>query len=408
LVDIPAGVASTGERYRSARVYVWRGGRPWRVIDLPLDDGVTAAELAGAIGEVPPTGPRTAEGSDAATPSTTVVVATRDRPEPLLRCIASIVAGEGPVPEILVVDSAPSDDGAERRLRADAAQFDASIRYVRSARPGLALAHNIALEHVDTDLVLFTDDDVVVDRRWVGAMSRALVDTSAACATGLILPAELETTTQCLIETSVGFDKGFERRLFDLGDHRPQDPLFPFTAGSMGSGANMAFRTEYLRRVGGFDAALGAGSRGLGGDDLAAFMEVVVHGERLVYEPAAVVFHHHHRDPSALVRQARAYGVGMTAAVSSVVVHHPRWALGLARRLPGAFRFATMPTSAKNQRRSADYPDALRRRELVGLAAGPLAYARSRFEFASRSRRHVASLPTTISCAHERRAGDTL
>jgi hypothetical protein len=232
-------------------------------------------------------------------------------------------------------------------------------------------------------------------------MSAALDDTSAVCATGLILPAELETQTQCLIETSTGFDKGFERRLFDLADHRPCDPLFPFTAGTMGSGANMAFRTDYLRRAGGFDACLGAGSRGIGGDDLAAFMEVMVRGERLVYEPSAVVFHHHHRDPDALTRQARAYGVGMTAAVSSVIVRHPRWSLGLASRLPRAVRFATASSSPKNRRLPDGYPPRLRRRELAGLAAGPLVYARSRLSSAARSTRGNGTIPAvTIARPH--------
>lgn len=415
--DISDRPSPTGVRYRNARVYVWRDDRPCCVIDLPIAGGlaardvaravddalrdrahIAAADASRAVGAARRAGRIESRGSVG---SATVVIATRNRPESLIRCIGSILACDGSRPEIVVVDSAPSDDATVRRLRSDVAHHDASIRYVRCNRPGLALAHDVALDHVRTDVVLFTDDDVLVDRRWVGALTSALAETSAACATGLILPAELETPTQCLIETAVGFDKGFHRRLFDLAGHRPADALFPFTAGTMGSGANMAFRTDYLRRAGGFDACLGAGSPGVGGDDLAAFMEVVVRGERLVYEPSAVVFHHHHADPGALRRQARAYGIGMTAAVSSVVAHHPRWSLGLARRVPRAIRFAVRSSSAKNARLPDDYPSSLRRRELLGLATGPWAYVWSRVAHLAATRAGLAHPPTTIARPRE-------
>ena len=127
------------------------------------------------------------------------------------------------------------------------------------------------------------------------------------CVTGMIAPLELDTRTQQLIEAHAGFNKGFEQRLFDpAGDHH-DDVLFPFAAGVFGSGANMSFDTEYLRSVGGFDAAMGAGTVALGGDDLAAFYDVMATGHQLVYEPAAIVAHRHHRELPALQRQAYGY-----------------------------------------------------------------------------------------------------
>ena len=38
------------------------------------------------------------------------------------------------------------------------------------------------------------------------------------------------------------------------------DPLFPFTAGRLGSGANMSFDRDILRKLGGFDPAIGTGT----------------------------------------------------------------------------------------------------------------------------------------------------
>ena len=83
--------------------------------------------------------------------------------------------------------------------------------------------------------------------------------------------------------------------------NRAGEPLYPYTAGVFGSGANMAFRADALRAMGGFDTSLGAGSAALGGDDLAAFFDVIEAGHTLVYEPTAFVRHRHRADRTVLV-----------------------------------------------------------------------------------------------------------
>ena len=50
----------------------------------------------------------------------------------------------------------------------------------------------------------------------------------------------------------------------------------------------MAFRRDVLLAVGGFDPALGAGTPTGGGEDIAAFTDVMLGGGRLVYEPRSV------------------------------------------------------------------------------------------------------------------------
>ncbi len=109
------------------------------------------------------------------------------------------------------------------------------------------------------------------------------------------------------------------------------DPLYPYTAGTFGSGANMAFDTAVLRVLGGFDPATGAGTVARGGDDLSAFFEVISAGYRLVYNPAAFVMHAHHADYAALKHQAYGYGVGLTAFLTKTVIDRPGRLLELAR-----------------------------------------------------------------------------
>ncbi|NQV07407.1 hypothetical protein HQ535_12730 [bacterium] len=142
----------------------------------------------------------------------------------------------------------------------------------------------------------------------------------------------------------------------------------------------MAFRADALREIGMFDPALGAGSRAFGGDDLAAFLAVVSAGHRLVYEPAAIVHHEHRRDEDTLARQVFGYGAGLTAYLTGALIARPSRMFDLIKRMPGGIRYAVSSSSEKNIRQDADFPSRLRRRELLGMLAGPWAYLRSMAE----------------------------
>jgi GT2 family glycosyltransferase len=308
----------------------------------------------------------------------TIVVATCDRPTELRRCLRSLQE-QAPAPaRIVVVDDAAAPGHAAETV-ASCTDGKLPIICVESGGAGLAGAHNRALSEVDTPITAFVDDDVVVERDWLAAIMKAFeLGSRVGCVTGKLRPLELRTPEQVWLDGYAGFSKGDVRRLFDLDDHRSDDPLFPLAAGAFGSGANMAFRTQVLREMGGFDPALGAGTPARGGDDLAAFLEVLLRGHTLVYEPAAEAKHHHARDYGALRRTVYGYGVGLAAYLTKSIVDRPHL-LGLAlRRLPRAAAHLISPRSAKNARRPDDYPRELARLELRGMLVGPFAYLRSR------------------------------
>ncbi len=305
-----------------------------------------------------------------------VVVATCNRPADLRACLQSLLTQSLPAEHIVVVDDAPGGLATPEVV----ASFGApELEYVAGVRAGLAAAHNSGLAEIRTPFVAFTDDDVVADQAWLERLADAFaLSPRVGCVTGRIVPLELDTPAQTLLEQYAGFDKGQRRRVFDLGRHRPADPLFPFTAGTLGSGANMAFRLDSLRAAGGFDPALGTGTRARGGDDLSAFFEVIQRGEQLVYEPSAIVQHRHAREMDALDRQVFGYGVGLTAYLTRSLVKRPELISTAVRRLPAAARYVLDTDSAKNARLPVSYPARLKRRERLGMAFGPLAYLLSR------------------------------
>ena len=310
----------------------------------------------------------------------TVIIATHNRPDDLARCVNSVLALEyGPF-EIVVVDNAPSSDAAEVLIREQYAGTG-KVTYVRDDTPGLAIAHNRGLREVRTPLVAFTDDDVTVDRAWLARLNAAFqADKDIGCVTGLIFPSELETDAQLWAEAYWGFRKGFRPKAFDLQTNRMRSPIYPYTAGMFGSGANMAFRTSVLLSMGGFDPALGTGTRAKGGDDLAAFFETIKRGHGIAYEPGAIVYHPHHREFANLRKQAYGYGAGLTAYLMKVVIDRPWLLLDMARRLPAAIAYLLGPHSPKNQRRPAGLPPELVRSERAGMLRGGFLYLYSRWE----------------------------
>ncbi len=247
-------------------------------------------------------------------PAVTVAICTRNRPESLARCLASLRALD-PAPaqlaesfQVLVVDNAPPDD--RTRLVAESA----SVGYAMEPRPGLNFGRNRALRDATGAILAFIDDDVVVDRGWLAGLHEAWSENPDAVGfTGLVLPFSLDTAAQILFERRGGFGRGLDK-IRHCGA-RADNPLFPCGAGSFGAGANMAFDRATLLALGGFDDALDTGAPLPGGGDLDIFYRVARTGQPFIYEPQMAVFHDHRRDLPGLKRQYWTWGTAHMAFV---------------------------------------------------------------------------------------------
>jgi GT2 family glycosyltransferase len=405
LPDVMPSTASDGRPYRRLLALVRLHGDPLGVVchDMP-ELALTREELAGGIWEqlgdrinehlagdgaaalnaLTPGGicdvpcRSRLETFHVAAPFVSVIIPTRDRPDQLRTCLESLLAGSYPADrfEVIVVDN-----GSETTRTADLVEElrQESIRYVREERSGSASARNAGARVARGEILAFTDDDVRVDRQWLPAIARAFsVVEDVGCVTGLILPMEIETPAQQLMEEYGGFAKGFVRRIYDLDEFRPATPTFPFSAGMLGSGQNMAFSAASFREMGGFDPALGNGTPALGGVDIEMLFRTIVEGHRLVYEPRAIVHHANYRDYRRFRRQVYMYGVGLSAFLTRSLVERPDLVPAFLRRLPSGVAYALGPKSEKHARKSHAYPRDLRVREAIGMLVGPLAYARSR------------------------------
>lgn len=260
-------------------------------------------------------------------PTMSVALCTRNRPEDLRMCLRALRALQPAPLEILVIDNAPSDDRSK-----EVASEVPGVRYVRESRPGLSWARNRAVVECVGDVIAFVDDDVTVDKRWVGRFQWALAENPAAgVVTGLVCPGELETEAQVQFEGHGGFGRGYDPKWF----HPPVGPRglhWKYAAtGMLGTGASMAFRRTVFEQVGLFAPELGAGTPTEGGEDLEMLYRVIKHGIPIVYEPRAVAWHRHRREVEGLVKQMHGWGIGCLAFVHHAKRLFPEEAASLRR-----------------------------------------------------------------------------
>ncbi|MCZ2829865.1 glycosyltransferase [Modestobacter sp. VKM Ac-2986] len=324
-----------------------------------------------------------------------VVVCTRNRSGILVDCLDRLRALTHPHLEVIVVDNAPTDDSTRRVVQA-VADVDARFRYVLEPRPGLSCARNRGLEEARGEYLAYTDDDVAVDADWVQGLLRGFqrrADTG--CVTGLVCTASITGPAEEYFDArTASWSTRVEPQVFDLRGTGRTDALYPYSPGIFGTGASLAFDRALLLEIGGFDEALGAGTLTRGGEDLDVFIRVLRAGRALVYEPAAVVWHHHRADEAALLAQMYGYGTGLSAFMAKCLLDPAtRWEV--LRRVPlGLRRIAAIRSQTDARLTDAQSTDAqltdarptgtvqrpagAMRREFTGFLTGPLLYLRAR------------------------------
>ncbi|MDP9799648.1 GT2 family glycosyltransferase [Catenuloplanes nepalensis] len=349
----------------------------WRAFGTAALEHLAAEGAEPVIGERPAPATAACPNRVAADELVSVVVCTRDRAGQLGAALDRLAALTYPRLEIVIVDNAPSDDSTERLVRARA-KDDTRLRYVREPRPGLSAARNRGLVAAHGTYIAYTDDDVSVDPGWVHGLVRGFATRAdVACVTGLVCTASIGNAAEAYFDArNSGWSGRIAPRLFDKDTDG--GPLYPYSAGIFGTGANVAFHRERTLALGGFDEALGAGSPTRGGEDLDAFVRVLRAGHAIAYQPAAVVWHHHRADPGSLLRQMYGYGTGLTAYLTKLALTRDT-RRDLLRRVPaGLVRLARIRPDTRRRLDGVAAPRAALRREFAGFLAGPFLYLHAR------------------------------
>lgn len=216
-----------------------------------------------------------------------VILCTYNRSESLAKALESIASSTLPDSvdwEVLVVDN-NSTDQTEAVVERFCQKYPAHFRYLQEPRQGKSNALNTGIREARGDILAFLDDDVVVEKDWLQNLTAPFLGGQWAGVAGRILP-----------------DPSFRPlRWVPLQDRYALAPLAVFdpnvAAGPISEppfGANMAYQKSMFVKYGGFRTDLGPqpfGTAPQKSEDSEFGHRLLAAGEKLRYEPSAVVYH---------------------------------------------------------------------------------------------------------------------
>ena len=216
----------------------------------------------------------------------TVILCTYNRCASLSRALESVAASELPAAvewEVLVVDNNSTDE-TRAVIEEYCRRFPSRFCYLFEPRQGKSHALNSGIRESKGEVLAFVDDDVTVEPTWLQNLTSSLHHNEWAGAGGKILLERTSPPPPWLILDGP-YSLGGVLVLFDRGDKPGQLDWAPF-------GTNMAFRRVMFEKHGGFRTDLGPNTANeIRGEDTEFGRRLMSAGERLRYEPLAIVYH---------------------------------------------------------------------------------------------------------------------
>jgi len=214
----------------------------------------------------------------------TVILCTYNRCQSLAQALESACALTMPDSdtwEVLVVDN-NSTDATRELVNGFCRRYPDRFRYLFESRQGKSHALNSAVREARGDVLAFLDDDVVVDPAWLHHLVAPLKGKQWAGVGGRTLPEQGFSPPPWLsLDSSYALGP---LAIFDLGLDPAELKEPPF-------GNNMAFKKGMLEKYGGFRTDFGPPPSKVRGEDTDFGRRVLAAGERLSYQPLAVVYH---------------------------------------------------------------------------------------------------------------------
>ncbi len=217
-------------------------------------------------------------------PRITVAICTFNRADRLRLALDALTTQTLPSSEfeILVIDNASTDDTSA--VYAEYQSHLPHVRYLYEPVPGLSRARNAALEKISSPFVAYLDDDAIPSPQWLAAMLDAFegIQPTPVSVGGPILPLWeiprpdwIDAKMEALFTT---LDGGDASRWFERDE-------FPW-------GANVGYRCDALKAVGGFREDLGrCGKSLLSGEEYLLNANLQKQGEKFYYSAQASVQH---------------------------------------------------------------------------------------------------------------------
>jgi GT2 family glycosyltransferase len=182
--------------------------------------------------------------------------------------------------ELLVVDN-NSRDATPEVVKQFAVVANFPVRYLFEATQGRSAALNAGIAQSQGEIIVFTDDDVLLHCDWLSHLKRAFDEYQCAAVAGRVVPQWNHAKPDWL-----EMNGHFAVTNFDLGEDTKEIRIPPL-------GANSAFRREMFTKYGVFrlDLGVNGSTHTITCDDTEFGERLIRGGDKIVYCPKAVVYH---------------------------------------------------------------------------------------------------------------------
>jgi len=182
-----------------------------------------------------------------------VIVAAHNEALVLPATLAALLGQSDPPDRILIADDGSTDATADllaerfglARPALRAVGGDGAVRWLRMPRGGKARTMNVAIEAIDTEVVLTVDADTLLDRDAIAAVRAAFAEPGLVAATGVLTPVCAPSASGRLFQWFQTYE--YIRNFLSRYAWMRLDSLLLI------SGAFAGFRRAAVIEVGGFD-----------------------------------------------------------------------------------------------------------------------------------------------------------
>ncbi len=200
-----------------------------------------------------------------------------------------------------------------------------NITFIRDGSNNVSRGRNIGIKHAKSDYVAFTDDDCIVDKKWLDELYTPFRRDQKLGGTGSI---------RTIKNNDNFFANLWQITNITIGDMDDKYAFFNNKNIYLCT-SSVLFPKKVLNEVGGFDESLTSG------EDSDISVRIKSKGYNLTLVPKAIVQHYHPETISHMIKQQLWYGRG-----DYVLYHKHKWANGFDTFLRIAKSLIASPITA--------------------------------------------------------------
>lgn len=216
-----------------------------------------------------------------------VILCTYNRDRYIYNVLHSLAAGTLPATdyEVVLVNNNSTDRTEEEVRRFEADHPEVAVRYCMETRQGLSYARNRGIEEAKGDLLVYVDDDALVNPEYLKTYADFFGRNKEAVAAGGPIIPQYDGCEE------PDWMSHYTRQLITgklyLGEKEREFPGEAFPGGG-----NAAYRKSVFDTVGLFNTELGRkGNSLIGAEEKDLFDKMTTHGMRFYYLPTAILYH---------------------------------------------------------------------------------------------------------------------